>query len=298
MSDQKREKAIENYWLSKLSGKLPGVFLPFADHDKAGKKGYEKGVSNVPISPALTAELHELVDHSGIALFIFFLAGLNILLYKYSGIDDLVVGTASPRKEESKDNLLFCRHKMHGDPTPKEVVMELKQMVIEAFNYSDYSFADLYGKLLTMSSETALNIFNVAFIYDKIQNHPRSLNQFELVFILSQEEKGMTLQAEYNASLYDRRIIDRFMQNWVHFFNLFIEKANRPISGIDILSPGEKQALLDINNTVRDYPASSTIQELFEKQVEKSPHQVAAVFQEHHLTYSELNARANLLAHM
>lgn len=296
MIDLKKRKAIENYWMTKLSGKLPVVFLPFANLDEAGNLEGEKAVLETEVPAAVTAKLLELVEGSDIGLFIFFMAGLHILLYKYSGIDDLVVGTVNLREEGGKDKLLFCRHKMSGDLTPKEVVLEIKQAVVEAFNYNDYSFGAVYQKLLSLSGEDTLNIFNAALIYDNIQNSPRPLNQFDLVFILSHKENHTVLRTEYHSSLYDRRMIDRFSRNLTHFFDGFMDRVNRPISEIDILSPGERLELLDINKTDRPFPVSATIHELFEKQVEKSPHSAAAVFQSRHLTFSELNTRANQLA--
>jgi amino acid adenylation domain-containing protein len=295
--DLKRKKAIENYWLRRLSGKLPKIYLPFTYSDKRTQE-HERASLEVEVPKQVIDKLLEIVDHADVGLFIFLLSGLTILLDKYTGVDDLIIGTVNPRKEGVKDRLLFCRQQIPADLTFKEVVMRMKQVVIEAFNYSDYSFGELYQKLVNLSGKGTLELFNVAFIYDKIQCKIKSFNQFNLVFVLSCREGHWVIEVEYNSSLYPGEMIRRISRNFVNFFQDIKEKVNRKVSDLDILCPGERAELLKINETGVPYPSTATIHELFEKQAAQSPDNVAVVVEDHQLTYGELNAKTNRLARM
>jgi amino acid adenylation domain-containing protein len=295
--DLKRKKAIENYWLRKLSGKLPKIYLPFAHSDKQAQE-HERASLEVEVPEQVIDQLLEIVDHSDVGLFIFFLSGLTIILGKYTGVCDLVIGTVNPRKEGVKDKLLFCRQQISEDLTFKEVVIRMKQVVIEAFNYSDYSFGELYQKLVNLSGEGILEIFNTAFIYDKIQEKIKAFNQFNLVFALSRRESRWVIDVEYNSSLYPGEMIRRISRNFVNFFQDIKEKVNRRIPDLDILCPGERAELLEINETGVSYSSTAAIHELFEKQAAQGPDNTAVVFDDQQLTYGELNAKANPLARM
>jgi len=293
--DLKRKKAVENYWLKKLSGELPNIYLPLANDDSMGKS-QERSNLEIEIPEPVMTELLKIVDQSDVGLFIFFLSGLTTLLNKYTGVDDLVIGTVNPKKTGVKNKLLFCRQEVTGELTFKELVIRMKQVVIEAFNYSDYSFGSLFQKLMSLSGTGTPGIFNAAFIYDGIQERINSLNQFNLVLVLSRREERWELQVEYNSSLYPAGMIERFSRNFVNFFKDIKEKVDHKLPDLNILSPGERAELLEINETGDQYPLTATIHELFEKQAAMTPNHVALVYKDHQLTYAELNARANQLA--
>jgi amino acid adenylation domain-containing protein len=216
-----------------------------------------------------------------------------------------------PRKEGVKSQLLFCRNQLNEELTFKQFIMQTRQTVIEAFNYSDYSFAALYQELLT-SNDTGtkgpLEIFNVAFIYDRVQDKGKVLRQFHLVFVLSRQENQGVLQVEYNADLYPGDIVQRFSRNFVNMFEDIAGKLDQSISKMKVLCPQEQEELFEFNRTGAWYPANKTIHELFAEQVKRTPDHTALVgqipnpgFQNSHyisITYNELNWQANRLARL
>ncbi|HLP61094.1 MAG TPA: AMP-binding protein, partial [Candidatus Deferrimicrobium sp.] len=228
---------------------------------------------------------------------------MNLAFTKYTGIEDLLIGTISVRREGLKDKLILCRNKISGDSTFKETVNRVKQTMLEDFNYAtpgeeDYSFGFIYQKLLERSGKDMLDIFNAACIYDQLQNKSKLLKQFHLVFVLSRQEDRLVLETDYNTALYSQNMVERFCRNLVNILENLDGLLGRDISDIDILWEKELQELMDFNKTETEYPADKTIQRLFEEQVDRTPDLTAVEFAGERLTYRELNERANRLAHL
>ena len=305
MIDKKKRQTIENYWLERLAGDLPGITLPqwlLFNEDNTEKtitKGKQPiGRLKIPIPEHTTFTLKEIGNHSNLAIFILFLSGLNIALSKYTGKDDLVVGTISPAREGVKDKIMFCRNPVPGGLTLKETISQVKQNTLEDFNHNDYSFGSLFQRLMERSGIDHLNLFHVAFIYDKLHNHSNQLKQFDLVLVLSEQENRWVLETSYHSNLYTAGTIQRFCRNLVNIFDHFRENLDRKVSEIDIVCPEERQELMDFNKTDAVYPHDKTIHRLFEEEVEKKPGHPAAVFEGKRLTYGQLNENANRLAHL
>jgi amino acid adenylation domain-containing protein/non-ribosomal peptide synthase protein (TIGR01720 family) len=297
LDDTQKAKTIEKYWLKKLSGDIPKITLPLLTDNKARYDNIKNAQWQMEIPTSITQILERISNHSDIALFIFFLSGLYVFLYRYTGIDDLVVGTVTPREEGIKDKILLCRNRVEGNQTLRGIIEQVRQNILEDFNYSDYSFGVLYQKLLTLSDSGDPELFNVALFYDKLQNKNRFLNQFDIIFRLAAQDRGLSLEVDYNANLYVEEIIQHFCMNLVHFFHNIQEKVNQKAAEVDILCEEERERVLyNINKTETEYPSDKTIHQLFEEQVERTPEGIAVVFEGRSLTYRQLNKRANRLA--
>jgi amino acid adenylation domain-containing protein/non-ribosomal peptide synthase protein (TIGR01720 family) len=306
MYDLNRGKMVEIYWLNRLSGELPEVCLPSFDHDreKASRQARRRVSLTLKVPPTVAAGLKEVSRDSDMGLFILLLSGLNILLYRYTNLEDLVVGTISPGKEGDKPRLLFCRNRVAGERTFKETINRIKEQVVEDFRHADYSFGEMYRKLLSRNRSRRLNIFGIAFIFEGVQQRSNLLNQFELVTVLSRWKEGLVVTVEYDENRYSRQVIRGFARNWLWLFERLEEKLNLPIGEIDILSPRQHRELAAFNRTHRHFPRHQTIDGLFTGQVEKRADQVAVVGQDGdgsdplQLTYAELNRQADQLAHL
>jgi radical SAM superfamily enzyme YgiQ (UPF0313 family) len=296
--DLKKKKAIENYWLKRLAGDPPVIALP-----KLNTETVETGKASLKVNvpESVSQQLMEIANHSDLGVFILFFCGLNLTVARYTGTEDLVLGTVAPRREEvKKDKLLLCRNGVPGDEFFKEVVGRIKRNVLEDFNYTadEYSFGILYQRLLENSGKESLELFNIACIYDKIQNNSRQLKQFDLLFALSHEEDRLVLTVDYNAALYSEEIIRRFCRNLLNVLGRLRELLERKVSEIDILCAEELQELMEFNKTEADYPHDKTIHRLFEEQVERTPDHMAVIGMGRRLTYRELNEKANRMAHL
>jgi amino acid adenylation domain-containing protein len=334
VTTKEQEKRIhEEYWLTKLSGDLPKISLPFALYSdtkiKENIKAHRPHLL-VEIPASTTLELKRISKNSPIALFILFLSGLGIVLHHYTGNEDLIVGTVPPQNPlpgtpgsnipDHNHQLLLCRYSAAGHLTFKEFITASRQTVLEIFKYSKYPFDELYEKLQVKNGRESLDILNIAFIYDQFQEKTKSLDRFHLVLVLEENKNKnkMILKAQYDASIYRPGVVQRFCENVLYLFDNVSGNLNREISKIEILSREEKQRLLvDFNHTAADYPALKTIHGLFAEQVRKTPDHVAllhidegrkdrrvegkkeeAPFGQGHLSYNELNEQSHRLAYL
>jgi iturin family lipopeptide synthetase C len=306
MYDVNRGKMAEIYWLNRLSGELPEICLPSFDHGpkEAAKEAGPRVSLTLEVPPFVAAGLEAVSRGSDMGLFILFLSGLNILLYRYTGLTDLVVGTLSPTREGQRPRLLFCRNPLAGERTFKETINRIKEQVVEDFRHTDYSFGQMYQKLLSQHPSRRPNIFGTAFIFEEMQPRSSLLNQFELVTLLSRRKGGVVLTVEYHENRYSRQVIQGFAHNWLWLFEGLEEKLNLPVGEIDILGPRQRRELEAFNRSRRAFPRHRTIDRLFTGQVEKGPHRLAVVGADEdggdpvQLTYAELNRQAHRLAQL
>jgi amino acid adenylation domain-containing protein/non-ribosomal peptide synthase protein (TIGR01720 family) len=325
MKDVNKEKTIEIYWLNRLSGDLPKISLPSVPGDGADNEAAESPLC-VPIPGSTANRLKEVCKGSDTGLFVLFLSGLSVVLHKYTGLEDLVVGTVNPRKEGvKKDKLLLCRNLISADLTFKQTIHQVNKNVTADFNHWDYSFGAIYQRLVNQKKSSAhqgpnsnpgmdserLDIFNIAFIYHQLQNRSQVLNQFDVVILLTLRESQLVLEIENRSTVYSQEILLRFGRNLVHVLEHFEKNLERRISIIDILSQQEKAELLDFNRSEAPYPGDKTTHRLFEEQAEKTGDTIAVIGSSHlvgmrfiasgigttSITYRELNEKSNQLAH-
>ncbi|MCP4156634.1 MAG: amino acid adenylation domain-containing protein, partial [bacterium] len=222
----KRKKIIEDYWMRRLAGEIPQISLPILDI-AAEDDDVETEQHRVEIPGSISQGLLEICEHKDMAVYLFFLCALDIALYKYTGIKDILVGTVTPKKEKVKDKLVLFREKITPEFTFEECINQVKTGLIEDLKYSDYSFGMLYQKLLFTKGASSLDIFNAAFIYDKIHKKGRFLNQFSLVFTLTNKENRLALEVDYNSNRYTAEIVNRFCRNLISLFDNIPEKIGR-----------------------------------------------------------------------
>jgi non-ribosomal peptide synthetase component F len=140
----------------------------------------------------------KVAKNSDIALFILFLGGLNIALYRCTGIDTFMVGTLAPAERETAGHLLFCNDSLQGHKAAKELIKNTRHEVLETFNYASPLLNDLLEELRPEA------IFNVACIYEPFQKNNFSLDRFDLLVVLSGPGPQMSLKLVYKTDLYSR----------------------------------------------------------------------------------------------
>jgi hypothetical protein len=294
-------RAVEEYWLERLSGDSPKISLPILNEKRAAGSTDQpvRAFLQLAIADHIAARLKDIGSHGEVALLVLFLSGLNILLHKYTGVEDVVIGTMSVREEGVKDKIIFCRNHVSGAFTTREFIRRTKANVLEDFNHGDYAFGALYQKLLSTHNADRLELFNVALIYDRLQRKSALLDQFDLVLTLSAQDNGLLLGAEYRSNLYEGDMIQHFCQNLIDFFDRLPDNLDISISHLDVVGAREKEMWLDFNRTQEEFPHDRTIPELFERQVGEKPDGIALRgAKAHQVSYGELNRRANQLARL
>ncbi|MCK4258345.1 MAG: amino acid adenylation domain-containing protein, partial [Halanaerobiales bacterium] len=290
-----RKKIIEKYWLKKLEGNIPKITLPvISDAPKIGQ--IQRGELQLDLPIEAVEQIKKVGRGSELNIFIIFFSVLNIALHKYTGLEDLVVGTTNLIGQKNEPSLLLCRNALTKELTLKEMIIQTKATFQDAVNHSDYDFTNIYNKLQINYQHGSLNLFNIAVICEEIQPKVSELEQFSVVFTLKISKAGISVQVEYDSYQYEAEIIQRFCKNLISVLTDLTTNLALTIVKIPIVDLEEQQKLESFNNTYGEYPQDTTLYELFVEQVERSPEFPALHFQDDTLTYRELNERSNQLA--
>jgi len=309
----------KEYWKEKYRDEVQVLNLP-TDYARGERKEYGAKNKKFKIDAEIVKKIDELCKSSTATEYMVLLSALNILLSKYSGQEDIVVGSpiAGRRSAKLQDivgmfvNTLAIRSSVRGEQEYGAYLQEFKKGVIEDFENQDYQFDELV-KDLNIGHEYGRNpLFDVMFsVQDfyaeeikvpnlKISQIDRSsgMAKFDLVMVATRQREEFSLEIEYATDLYTEGTIDKLFVHYLQILNAVASNPDVIIKDIDILTDGEKRVILeDFNDTAAEYPHEKTIIEFFEERVDRTPDRIAVQKGKEKLTYRELNARANIIAH-
>ncbi|MGJ5676042.1 MAG: amino acid adenylation domain-containing protein [Nostochopsis sp.] len=314
-----RIQPLLSYWKQKLSGELPVLNLP-TDHPRSSVQTFKGAQAKLVLSPNLTKELKKLSRQQGVTLFMTLLTAFKILLYRYTGQTDILVGSpiANRNRAETESligffvNVLVLRTDLSDDLSFQELLALVKSTALEAYIHQDLPFEKLVEELQPSRDLSYNPLFQVMFV---LQNVPKpnlslsdvsvtyeevynEISKFDLSLFMEDSQQGLIATCEYNTDLFNPDTITRMLGHFQTLLESIVRNSEQRISDLQLLTSSELQQLLvEWNNTKTDYPQQQCIHDLFEAQVEKTPDAVAVVFEDQELTYCELNARANQLGH-
>ncbi|MFN6154496.1 MAG: amino acid adenylation domain-containing protein [Dolichospermum sp.] len=313
-----------DYWKQQLAD-IPAVIELPTDQSRTAIQTFRGDLQKFQFDSQLTHKLKNLSQKSGSSLFMTLLTAFVILLSRYSGQEDIIIGSPiSNRNRVALEpligffvNTLVLRTRLEGNPTFIELLQQVRQMALDAYAHQDVPFDQLVETLQPQRHLSHSPLFQVMFV---LQNSPSSklelrdlqVTQIELQrataganfdLTLSMQEKDSELGTEligafeYNANLFNADTIARMVESFHTLIEAVVANPQERIRTLPLLTASqEHQLLVEWNNTVTDYPQKS-IHQLFEEQVEKTPDAVALVFEDQQLTYKQLNLQANKLAH-
>ncbi|MBD2281009.1 non-ribosomal peptide synthetase, partial [Aphanizomenon flos-aquae] len=320
-----------DYWQQQLAGELPMLNLP-TDRPRLSVQTYNGASCNLYISETLTQQLKELAKSEKTTLYIVLLAAFNVLLYRYTNQDDILVGSPTTSRQRSEFirvvgyliNIVVLRANISENSNFRDFLGQIRNTAIAAIAHQDYPFPLLVKRLQSHRDSSRSSIFQACFVLQKLQQTPDILKlystqigstvewgglvlepyevpqqegQFDLDLELAEGDSSIFGAFKYNTDLFDGSTIERMA---VHFQNLLmgiVENPQQAVGEIPMLNTEERhQLLVEWNDTVRAYPREKCIHQLFESQVERTPNAVAVVWENQQLTYRELNQRANQLA--
>jgi len=305
-----------HFWKNQLKGKLPTLELP-CDKQRPAVQSFKGSNVFFNIPKPLTQKLQALGAKQGCTFFMVVLAAFQVILYRYSGAEDFVIGTplsnrAMPELETMIGNFLNIvplRADLSGNPTFRALLQRVREVTLDAFSNKDLPFEKVVENLQFERDPSRNPIFQVMLQVLpatkmkmgelEISNFHFDLKfaQFDLSLHLYEEEGGYTARFEYCSDLFNADTIERLS---LHFMKLLEEIAVNPDRSIyetSILTQGERrQILFDWNDTAADYPKDKCLHQIFEGIAAKGVHRVAAEFDGKTLTYGEVNERANRLA--
>lgn len=306
------------YWKKQLAG-APVLELP-TDHPRPSVQTFRGSQQFFFIPEVLTERLKAISRAEGTTLFMTLLAAFQTLLHRYTGKDDILVGSPVAGRNRTDIealigffvNTLILRADLSGDPSFRELLGRVRKLALEAYAHQDLPLEKLVEELQPERNLSHSPLFQVLFV---LQNFPTTAPRltgltvtpvkvesetatFDLSLLLVEEANGLQGTIEYNNDLFDEATISRMIGHFQTLLESIVADAGVPISRLSLLTDSERDRLVvDWNSTSLDYPKDQCIHQLFEAQVERTPEAIAAVFEDGQLTYRELNARANRLSY-
>jgi amino acid adenylation domain-containing protein len=308
-----------SYWKKALAD-LPVLELP-TDRPRPAVASYRGGRLGFELGEDLTRGLKELGRREGATLFMTLLAAFQVLWYRYSGQEDVAVGVplAGRRRPELEGligffvNMLVLRGDLSGQPSFKDHLARVRTRALAAYAHQDMPFAKLVEELAPTRNLSRNPLFQVCFALENtppgelqlpglevqvIKGIRDPTAKFDLHFFVAEEQEKINVVVEYATDLFDASTIERIAGHWRVLLDGIVADPTQKISRLPLLTAAEREQLLGQGNaTATAYPRDTCIHELFEAQVRRTPEATAVVFEEQRLTYAELNARANQLAH-
>ncbi|MBW3585942.1 MAG: amino acid adenylation domain-containing protein, partial [Cyanobacteria bacterium 0813] len=308
-----------NYWKRHLGGQLPVLELP-TDRPRPPVQTYRGAREFLELPKKSTDALKALSQKEGVTLFMTLLAAFQTLLYRYTGQEDVIVGSPIANRNRAEIegligffvNTLVLRTELSGDPSFRELLGRVREVALGAYTHQDLPFEKLVEELQLERDLSRNPLFQVMFVF---QNAPisalefRGLSltplevhngtaKFDLTLELEESAEGIRGWFEYNTDLFDPLTITWMANNFQTLVEGIVAHPEQRLCDLPLLSAAqEHQLLVEWNNTQTDYPNQACIHQLFEAQVERTPDAVAVVFEGEQLTYLQLNQRANQLAH-
>ncbi|MCA1568067.1 MAG: amino acid adenylation domain-containing protein [Acidobacteria bacterium] len=308
-----------SYWRDQLGGELPVLELP-TDRPRPPMPTYSGAYYQLEFPKKLGAALSALGRESEATLYMVLLAAFDALLHRYTGQDDIVVGTpiAGRNRREVEGligffvNTLVMRTGVEGTATFRELLGRVREATLGAYAHQEVPFEKLVEELHPKRDLSRNPLFQVAFA---LQNAPtqdlalRGLSmtaldvgsgasRFDLeVHIWEEEDEGLGGFIVYSTDLFEEASIARLHAHYLRLLGGIVADPDARISKLPLLTEAERRQLLyDWNDTRREYPRDSCIHELFEAQAARTPGAVALVCGEQRVTYGELNCRADGLS--
>ncbi len=318
--EQAQEKAFTTqlaYWKEQLANAPAALELP-TDRPRPPVSTYRGSMRPFALSKDLTIALKTLSRQEGATLYTTLATAFKILLYRYTGQDDLLIGTASAGRNRPEFqklmgyflNTLVLRTDLSGNPTFRELLLRVRTVVASAVAHEEVPFEYLVKELhperdlglnplfqVLLTLEPPLTTVSAGWTLTQM-DVTVGTSKFDLSLELDDRPEGLIGRFEYNSDLFDASTIERMVGHWQTLLTSIVANPAQCLTELPILTAPERVQLLETwNDTQAEYPGEKCIHQLFEEQVTRTPEAIAVVYQDTQLPYRELNAQANRLAH-
>jgi amino acid adenylation domain-containing protein len=306
------------YWRSKLEGAPP--YLDLAQGRASRSIMTVDGArESIDLPQPLINTLSRIAQRAGATLFMALLAAFKALLQRYTGCDDIVVATAISGRTETETqmlvgcfiNTLALRTDISGDPPFLKLLGRVRKTSLEAYAHQDLPYSALVAELGPERRAGRVPVAQISFVFEPpippfaptlLKNERLEVTPgtsvYDLSLFVEPGTTGLRATAEFRTQLFDVEMIRRMLRHWLTLLEGAAADPEQRVSELSLLTATERRQLLEEwNSTAVAYPDRVCIHQLFEIQVARAPEAVAVVFGEQRLTYTELNTRANRLAH-
>ncbi|WP_250523644.1 MULTISPECIES: non-ribosomal peptide synthase/polyketide synthase, partial [unclassified Caballeronia] len=305
------------YWRDRLEGLAP-LDLP-TDHPRPSHISGRGASLPFALSPALSERLIALAQREGATPFMLLLAVFQTLLARLSGQTDIAVGSPIANRTHAQVepliglfiNTLVMRADLSGSPSLRTLLRQVRDTTLAAYAHQDLPFEKLVEALAPARDTSRTALFQAMFVLQNAPAEPLALPgltlellppseagaKFDLTLKLAHTQGRFTGSLSYASDLFDEHTIARLGERFARLLEQALEKPDAPLHAFDIVLPEEHASLRRWNDTAAAYPQHLSIHQLFAQQVRRSPDAIALVFEDESLTYAQLDARANRLAH-
>ncbi|MCC6498806.1 MAG: amino acid adenylation domain-containing protein [Anaerolineales bacterium] len=333
MLESGRGESLWNYWQTQLGAQLPALNLP-TDRPRSPMQTYRGHSEHLFMDSELFERLKILAQENGATMFMTLLAAFQTLLHRYSNQDEFLVGSVTAGRNHAElsnlvgyfINPIALKADFSGDPSFSEHLQRVKQTALGAFEHQDYPPALLAKRLGIQRDSSRPPLFETMFILQKAHEadvqalSPFALGldgarmeasglvlesialggepaQFDMTMMMAELNDGLAAALQYNVDLFDAETIQRMLKHFAALLHEIAADPTKPVSTYSLLDDSEQQKILvEWNQTQADYPHTVGINELFEAQAKRSPDAIVVQLEDQHLTYKELNKRADEVA--
>ena len=306
------------YWRKQLAGAETTLALP-TDHPRSPV--WRSCGARVPLS--LSREMGDsllaLSRKCGATLYMTLTAALNVLLYRYTHQEDILLGSPIANREQSElegligffANTIVLRIRLAGNPTFTELLERVRKTTLEAYEHQDVPFEKLVEELHPERDLSHNPLAQVVFAFQNVPRRQLELPglavepfevdngtaKFDLMFAINETPDGLSGFLEYSTDLFERSTIERMLAHFRVLLDAITADPAQRLSDLPLLTEEERRRILvEFNATQANYPRNKCVHQLFEEQAARRPDNVAMVFHNQCLTYAGLNCRANQLA--
>ncbi|MBU3076227.1 condensation domain-containing protein, partial [Clostridium estertheticum] len=316
--NNKDREAAKDYWTNYLADYDEAAIVPF--ENKENSKEYKKSEVAFEIKRDMTKKLEVIARGNKVTINAIMQSVWALLIQKYNNSNDSVFGyVVSGRNAEVKGiesmlglfiNTVPLRVKTENNMTFKELLTNINKSFAESSQWDFYPLADIQG-LSDVKEKLVNNIMvfeNYPVDSDGINNEILAKNDLKIVDVEAQEQTNynfnllviyqdtISIKFNFNEAVYSKDNVLKIKDHFENLVSQIIKDEEIKIKDIEILSEEERSILEKFNDTQGEYPEGKVVSELFEMQVEKTPDNIAVVYENQSLTYKELNERANSLA--
>ncbi|MCA9898608.1 MAG: AMP-binding protein, partial [Anaerolineales bacterium] len=308
-----------DYWQTQLAGDLPLLQLP-TDKPRPAVKTHRGATESILLPAALTEQALTLSHQTETTPFMLLLAAFQVLLHRYTALDDILVGTPIANRQQPElaglvgffVNTLVLRSRVDGWETFRQLVAEVRQTATAAYDHPDVPFEKLVELLQPERNLNHDPIFQVMFTYQEAGLAERALPnltiapldldngmaQFDLTLSVSREGEQLRCSFNYNSDLFTPETIRRMLGHWQMLLAGLLARPERPVGEIELLPPAEwQQLVVDWNGTAVSLPNLPFFHDHVAKWAQQTPDAPALIFGQRQMRYAELNRKANQLAH-
>ncbi len=313
------ETKIE-YWKRQLAKPLPVLELP-TDRPQSALQTFRGDTLAFGLSKSLTEKIKALSRKEEATPFMFLLAAFQTLLHKYTGQDDIIVGTASANRNHEEIegligffvNTLALRTDLSGDPTFCQLLGRVKNVTMGAYAHQDVPFEKILEVVRPERDLSRSPIFQASFVFQNTPQEPIEMPElklsglggeigaakFDMSLGMGDDGDRLAGSLEYNRDLFDASTIKRVIGHFKRLLESIVENPEQPVSSLQMMSDQERrQLLVEWNDTNKEYRKDRFIHQIIEEQAELTPDSLALLFDDQPLSYHQLNSSANQLAHL